>query len=158
MNPRTLATLDQLEHANWFSNVGVRDTTTAMLGSWQEAIECCGSLQSENLRIEASDRYRERLIERSKERFHLWNQIVNEVKVSSIPLVTRKIEGVERASGWPKVVKDIVQWDVLGACMEAEYADVYPPGFYASLSYWYVKGHFPCGWRGKFPAGSLIIY
>ena len=42
--------------------------------------------------------------------------------------------------------------------MEAEFADVYPPGFYASQAYWYVKGHFPCGWQGEFPNGTLIIY
>jgi len=53
----------------------------------------------------------------------------------------------------------MVQWEILGVCMEAEYADVYPPGFYASQAYWYVKGHFPCGWEGgEFPKGKLIIY
>ena len=51
-----------------------------------------------------------------------------------------------------------VQWDILHVCMEAEYADVYPPGFYASQAYWYVKGHFPCGWQGEFPNGKLIVY
>jgi hypothetical protein len=56
------------------------------------------------------------------------------------------------------VFENMVQWDILHVCMEAEYADVYPPGFYASQAYWYVKGHYPCGWQGEFPKGKLIIY
>jgi hypothetical protein len=35
---------------------------------------------------------------------------------------------------------------------------VYPPGFFASNAYWYIKGHFPCGWEGEFPKGTLVIY
>jgi hypothetical protein len=58
----------------------------------------------------------------------------------------------------PKVFLDTVDWDILNLCMEAEYADVYPPGFYASQAYWYLKGHFPCGWQGAFPKGKLVIY
>jgi len=51
-----------------------------------------------------------------------------------------------------------VQWDILHVCMEAECADVFPAAYYASQAYWYVKGHFPCGWEGEFPKGKLIIY
>ena len=160
MHPRTVATLDELEKATWFSQVGVKDTTVAIvLSSWQEAVEHCGSAEWENLCIEASNQYRERLVERSKERFEKWNDIAAELKTHTIPLVRRKIEAVVREHNLPKVFESMVQWDILGACIEAEYADVYPPGFYASHAYWYVKGHFPCGWRGgEFPKGTLVIY
>jgi hypothetical protein len=52
-----------------------------------------------------------------------------------------------------------VRWDIIHLCMEAEYADLYPPGFFAAKGYWYVAGHFPCGWHRNFPKeGKLIIY
>ena len=51
-----------------------------------------------------------------------------------------------------------MQWDILGACIEMEYADLCPPGFYTNLASWYVKEHFPCGWQGVFPQGMLIVY
>lgn len=61
--------------------------------------------------------------------------------------------------GLPKIFLDMVDWDILHLCMEAEYAEVYPPGFYASQAYWYMQGHFPCGWQGPFPkGGKLVIY
>jgi hypothetical protein len=160
VHPRTVRVIDDLEKAAWFSCVGVKDTSVALvLSSWEEAIEHCSSLAWENLCLEASNQYRERLVERSKERFQRWNEIVANLKPMTIPFVRRKIELVVREHSLPKVFEDQVQWDVLGVCMEAEYADVYPPGFYASHAYWYVKGHFPCGWEGKFPKeGKLIIY
>ena len=159
MHPRTIATIEQLENAVWFANVGVIDTTAAIvLSSWQEATEHCSSIEWENLCLEAANQYRLRLLERSKERFKQWNEVVERLKPKTEALVRRKIEGVVRANSLPQVFEDTVRWDILHVCMEAEYADVYQPGYYASQAYWYVKGHFPCGWEGEFPDGRLIIY
>jgi len=50
MHPRTAATLEELDKANWFCCVGMRDTTAAIvLSSWKEAIAHCGSVEWENL-------------------------------------------------------------------------------------------------------------
>ncbi|MBS0261988.1 MAG: hypothetical protein JSS02_08520 [Planctomycetes bacterium] len=159
MKPQTLATIEQLEKVEWFTKVGVKDAQKAIvLSSWDEAIEHCSSIEWENLCLEACNQYRERLLERSKERLSQWNEIVDMVKATTIPLVQRKIETVVQQNNLPKVFENMVQWDMLGVCMESEFADVYPPGFYASQAYWYVKGHFPCGWQGEFPNGTLIVY
>jgi len=186
MHPRTTATLEKLENADWFRCVGVKDTEKAIVvASWQEAIEHCSSVEWENLLLEASNQYCERLLERSRERYNQWNDVVAQLKLVTVPFVARKIEAVVREHNLPKrltknrhgrlgnlgkkpsrisflsaskVFEDTVQWDILGVCMEAEYADVFPPAFYASQAYWYVKGHFPCGWQGDFPDGTLIVY
>jgi hypothetical protein len=159
MHPRTVATLQQLERADWFSRVGVKDTEAAIvLSSWQDAIQHCSALEWGNLSIEAANQYRERLLERSIERYRQWNTIADEVVKTTVPFVKSRIEAVVQEHNLPKVFEDMVQWDTLHVCMEAEYADVYQPGYYASQAYWYVKGHFPCGWEGEFPKGKLIIY
>lgn len=159
MHPRTLETLAELEKTTWFSAVGVVDTDAAIvLSSWPEAMQHCSSSQWENLLLEASNQYCQRLVERSKERFARWNEIIAEIKPVTMPLVRERIREVRSTHRLPQVFEDTVQWDVLHLCMEAEYADVYPPGFYASQAYWYAKGHFPCGWHGQFPEGMLIVY
>jgi hypothetical protein len=159
MHTRTIATLSQLETANWFTNVGVPDSKSAtVLSSWQDAVDHCGSPEWLDLCLEASNQYCERLVERSARRFADWNNVAAEVKGATIPLVRQKIETVVRAHNLPKTFEDCVQWDIMHVCMEAEYADVFPPGFFASQAFWYVKGHFPCGWDGDFPKGRLIIY
>jgi hypothetical protein len=159
VHPRTLADLDDLEKGEWFHAVGAKDTDTAIvLSSWGEAIEHCGSVGWENLLLEAANQYRERLRERSRERLAKWNQVVDEIKPVTEALVRRKVRAVCSKHELPKVFEDTVRWDILHLCMEAEYAAVYPPGFYAGQAYWYVKGHFPCGWQGEFPQGKRIVY
>jgi hypothetical protein len=148
-----------LREADWFSRVGVRDTFAAVvLASWEDAMELRGSIEWGNLRLEMVNDYHEQLDKRSREKRLKWNQIVDELKETLIPFVAGKVEHVARDYRLPKGFEHSVQWDILHFCMEMEYADVYPPGFYANLASWYGKGHFPCGWQGVFPAGMLIIY
>jgi len=159
MHPNTIATLDELRQAHWFNKVGLVDTAAAkVLSSWEEAVAFCGSPEWEDLCLEAANQYRERLLERSPQRFARWNDIVDEVKPYAQALVREKTRHVVETCRLPKVFLDTVDWDIVHLLMECEYADVYPPGFYASQAYWYVKGHFPCGWEGSFPEGRLIIY
>ena len=163
MHPRTKAALEQLETANWFSQVGTmygvsQPEKIIMLSSWQEAVEQCSTIEWENLCLEAQNQYRMRLLEKNKDRYRQWNDVVEMLKPTTIPFVQRTIEATVKQHDLPKVFEVTVQWDILGVCMESEFADVYPPGFFASNAYWYMKGHFPCGWQGEFPKGTLIIY
>ena len=160
MHPRTVATLDRLRREDWFHNVGVRDTEVAdVLSSWVEAIESCAAPEWENLCLEAANQYRERLLERDRRALLTWNDTANSVRPVAQALVREKTRAVIEANQLPKVFLDTVDWDIVHLLMEAEYADIYPPGFYASQAYWYTKGHFPCGWRGLFPKGGrLVIY
>ncbi len=160
MHPRTIATLKRLEEAQWFSRVGVRDTQVAIvLSSWNEAVERCGSVEWEDLCLEAVNQYRERLFARSRERYSTWNDVAAHIRQPALDLVDRKIETVVRENHLPEVFRQSVAYDILGVCMEAEFADVCPPAFFAAQAYWYAHGHFPCGWDGGFPPeGKLVIY
>jgi hypothetical protein len=159
MHDRTKKTFEELEKAQWFQKVGQKDTQVAIvLSSWEEAIKSCASSAWQNLLLEAANQYTEKLASISRERFRQWNVIVREMKAVTTPLVDRKIAQVVKENQLPKVFKDTVEWDILHLAMEAEYADVYEPGFFASQAYWYVQGHFPCGWEGAFPEGKLVIY
>lgn len=159
MHPRTIATLGKLEKADWFSRVGVSDTTNAIvLSSWKAAVKHCSANAWRNLCLEAANQYRERLREKDREALRRWNSVVDLVKPASVALVQFKIEGVVKEYDLPRAFENAVSWDILHLCMESEFADIYPPGFYASQAYWYIQGHFPCGWKGKFPEGMLIIY
>ena len=159
MHPRTQATLAELRRVEWFRCVGIRDTDAVdVLSSWYAAIECCTSADWEELCMEATNQYRERLTERSMKQFQQWNNIVIQIKPVVQALVLEKTKNVVEENDLPKAFVDTVDWDILHLCMESEYADVYPPGFFASQAYWYMKGHFPCGWQGEFPNGNLIVY
>lgn len=161
MHPRTAAALEELEKANWFSRVGTDDTDgqAIVLASWQNAVAFCASNDTKNLWLEAANQYHIRILERSKERYRQWNHVANEMRPIVNELVGRKTEAVVRENLLPKVFTDHVRWEMIHLCIEAEFADVYPAGFFASHAFWYVAGHFPCGWHGNFPEeGKLIVY
>jgi len=159
LKDQTIATLKRLEGIDWFYAVGQKDTEQAIvLTSWDEAVTSCACNEWEDLLLEATNRYCQKLASLSGDRFGHWNELVREAKKITEPLVASKIEKTVKNNNLPKIIVDTVNWDILHLLMEAEFADVYPPGFYASQGYWYVHGHFPCGWKGEFPEGILIIY
>src|ERR1700752_3699285 len=151
MKSVTTNTLEKLEKIEWFGSVGVHDVQTPnILSSWTEAIDSCSSMEWQDLLIEAANEYRKQILKVSKERFTQWNEVIREVKKYTMPMVSKKIEKVVKENSLPKIFEDTVNWDIMHLAMEAEYSDVYKPGFFASQSYWYAKGHFPCGWIGEF--------
>src|SRR5579884_2192489 len=109
MHPRTLATVGELENADWFARVGARDTSAAIiLSSWEDAIAHCGSVEWQSLCLEAVNQYCERLVERSIARFNMWNEIAVEVKRTTEPLVCCKIATVVREHSLPDVFEHMV--------------------------------------------------
>src|SRR2546423_1333452 len=129
MRYETSETIRQLEGADWFSRVGQHDSELAIfLASWEEAVQECSSEEWKNLKLQLANRFRERLLARSRERFSEWNDIVDEMKVLTIPLVRQKVSRVIDTHSLPKAFQDAVEWDILHLFMEAEYVDVCPPG------------------------------
>jgi hypothetical protein len=160
MQPSTIAILEALEAADWFSRVGVKDTENAIvLSSWSEAIEHRQFYEWECLYNEAMNQIRALVIRHSMERFRRWNEVVYEVKKLTGPLVERKIAAFAREHNLPEIFEAYVGGDISSVGVESEYADICPPGFFTANAQWYIKGHFPCGWKGEFPPkGTPEIY
>ncbi len=159
MKPETLAAFDRLERADWFSALGQpREGPFVIVSSWEEALEQCGSDQWQDLILEAANRYSEAVARKDAERFRLWNMVAVEVRSVALPLVERTLRSVGAVNGLPKALEDAVRWDMIHFGLECEFSDVFPPGFFASQAYWYLNGRFPCGWRGDFPEGKLVLY
>jgi hypothetical protein len=118
----------------------------------------CASAVWQDLLVEAASRYSEAVARRSPDAFASWNAIVDELRPRVVDLVRKKTAEVISRNGLPPAFPQTVQWDTLQLLLESEYADVYPPGFFASQAFWYADGHFPCGWRGEFPEGQLVVY
>src|ERR1700730_16839091 len=73
MHSRTIAILDRLEKASWFSRVGIDEGSSAVVVKcWPEAIEHCDSSAWEDLQGEALNQYREFIARHSMERLRLW--------------------------------------------------------------------------------------
>ncbi|MFS4439331.1 hypothetical protein ACMA5I_14055 [Paracoccaceae bacterium GXU_MW_L88] len=158
-NPRTIATLDRLYEADWFSNVGVQDLGDAVvLSSWDQAMEKLADDHWEEIGLEAINNFRSSVLSRDKEKFKEWNEIVSTVKPYAESISNEKCAPIAKKFGLTDLFISSVKWDILNLCMECEYGDISPPAFYHYLSYYYLKGHFPCGMIGGGRDGRLIVY
>lgn len=155
----TSETIRHLKHVNWFVNCGVKDVQTPIvLESWEEAIKECSSIKWENLCIETANNFALKVLKKDRERYKEWNNVVELIRPYADEIINEKVLPVQKENNLSEIFITRTNWDVIHLLIEAEYSDVCDPGFYTSNAYWYVKGHFPCGWRGDLKTGKLIIY
>ena len=128
MNPRTLATFDELYEVDWFSNVGVADVEdTVVLSSWKEAAASCASDRWNRVLEETANRLRVNILKVSKAEYRKWNDLVDMIKPLSNALVYEKINKIVERDRIPKEVIDVVMWDILHLGMECEYSNIVQP-------------------------------
>lgn len=161
----TIATLTELWNADWFGEVGKPlelepdvKGRIHLCKTWEEATKYCSEISWENVQIEASNSLRRKVISVSTERFKAWNEVARRVIPVARKLVTEKTFSLTESNHLPEEFEQRVRWDIIHLLLEAEYSDIVPPSFFAAQSYWYVIGRFPCGWKGNFPNGKLIIF
>jgi hypothetical protein len=148
-----------VEQIELFQYVGRHEPSTPIAASsWSEAMFYCSSDEWQDVIIEATNLYRIKLLNISKERYNGWNIIVKDVLPRVEELVTRKTKKVIEENNLPKIFIDTVIWDILHLAIGLEYADMQEFSFFVNNGYWYLNGHFPCGWQGDFPEGKLIVY
>lgn len=101
------------------------------------------------------------------DRVHAWNKLGDLVGKKVEPLVHDKIKPILLAHKKLATAKGSfagitfsgrVTLDIEMACLEQEYSHLVEPGFHQIVAEWYVRGHFPCGWEGRFPKGKLVIF
>jgi hypothetical protein len=162
MQQRTRELLDDLDSADWFSTVGRPfpepiPNEVIFVSSWAEAVECCGSISWENYTLDQRNILTSHLHDHARDRYRCWNQTADEVKAVLIPMLERKIGPVVKVHDLPEIVGHFVRWDVLGACMESEFADIFPTAFFTDLMGWYKRGRFPCGWGELDRSGKIRL-
>jgi hypothetical protein len=74
------------------------------------------------------------------------------------PLVATQIEPFCQEHHLERAVVHTVQWDILGALMEHTYRDTgHDSSYFLELLAVYEAGHYPAGWRGRWPQGTLVV-
>lgn len=149
----------------WFHNCGsplIADLSmpTRELPSWQTAIEAAETIEWENTVLEAQNQLTLWLHRNARNHYQRWNDLVQQHTADLItPLIDECIRPIQEQLSLPKVVISSVQWDILGALMENCYLFLgHPAVFFLELLTIYEAGHFPCGWDGEWPRGTLLVY
>jgi len=159
LSPATQATLEQLEGAEWFTQVGqpIEGDDVRVVDSWEEAIRLATSPEWIERKLAVMNDLRISLMQADPKHIDHYEDVLEEIELSAIdvahwhcqPLID---EGVDE-----NLLEAAIQ-DMRGVLIEAEFANVVPPGFHAGLSYWYANGRFPCGYQNSASKPHVLIY
>jgi hypothetical protein len=129
------------------------------LASWKEALAPKRAAAFENVKLEARGDLTAELSKHHKARKAGWNELTREIRQRVITMFEAQCTEFAAKHSLGDKLWSSTRWDILGACMECEYADIVPAKFYGNLAQVYLAGHFPCGWSGGlYPDGQLEIY
>lgn len=151
MRDETGILLEAMQSWPWFEHVGepIDNPGVMAVGSWADAVDPERSFIWECVTLQVSNRFSYDLRKRNWHRAQMWNPLVDEFKRILKPLFERIGALGARLSLPEGAFYHQVQWDIVGICLETEYADIYSPLFNVPILVpWYQAGHFPCGWDG----------
>ncbi|HEX3047587.1 MAG TPA: hypothetical protein VHY08_22740 [Bacillota bacterium] len=147
---------------DWFSNCGKEMNDIGInyeqVKAWEMAVKKCKSTVWENIQIEAGNILTIALHDNWRDKYRMWNEITDQAKELLNAGVTPVITEFVNCHQLDIAVLHSIQWDILSAMMEHTYSPYVKPGFYTELLKVYEAGHFPCGWKRKWPGGTLLIY
>lgn len=154
--------VERIDKIDWFSNCGKQvsseDFEISSVSSWSKGKSYYSTVKWENIQLEARNNLTEYLCFDHREVYRLWNKITDEAKKYIQGPFDKKLEEYRNSFGLDKGFVNTVKWDILAAIMEYVYLEYKIPVFYLNLLKIYEKGHFPCGWDGKWPEGKLRVY
>ena len=152
--------LAELERIPWFENIGKDVSPTAhveQIHEWQEwpgpedsSLDEAGVWQ-QSLHDEIYSSARDK----STQLAELWNRIHTIVFRDAAP----KVPYDPDQDAWH--APSVAVWDaawaagLIGLCI---YLNRTIPTELQQQWAWFVQGHWPCGWRGEFPNGKLMIF
>jgi len=156
----TLQFIEKIFASKWFSSIGrpVRtEINVYVVKSWSEAFEYAKDPDQVFLYVRGD--YTVSLQKRAPKRDRQWNDLVILIKKIIEPAIESKLKELDSISEDHKIVlRDAARWTILNACLEVEFSDVMPIGFFLPFAHWYSEGRFPCGWKGDYPDGMAAIY
>jgi hypothetical protein len=155
----------RLRAIDWFSHCGDPlslhlSMPVVQVSRWAEAEASCTDGVWENVELEAQNQLTLWLHQHDRLSYQRWNELVGGFKSAVVkPLTEESWEPYQRQHGLDVAVVHSVQWDALGALMENAYlGSGHRCFFFLELLWVYEAGHFPCGWRGEWPRGTLVVY
>ncbi|NJK44559.1 MAG: hypothetical protein HC933_09980 [Pleurocapsa sp. SU_196_0] len=125
--------------------------------SWDSAIKEVMDRNWRNIKLEALNQTSSFLDAKFRKEYQSWNNVVDEIDIVVDQIFTQNPIHLDATLPMENL-KKIVRSDITRVLIESAWSDYLEPKFFAAIGFVYVKGHFPCGWRGVFPDGKLFVY
>jgi hypothetical protein len=112
-----------------------------------------------NAMLEANNELSSWLHDNAHDDYQSWNGRVDRLKAGLLAELEPLWRKRQKDLGLDPDLVSTLQWIVLGAAMELEYLPFgHPARFFLNLLPVLEAGHLPCGWKGRWPRGELVLY
>lgn len=154
---------EKFMNCNWFEKCGSREAVYENLDYiWGKNIadvdKNINSIKWENVCIEEDNEVREDLQINYPELRLLRNEQIEIINKKYMPGIMEKIKQAVVEKSLPEgVIKD-VQYNVLMIFVCEFYSEQHHSEFFERLLEIYLSGHLPCGYKGRYRKGSILIY
>jgi len=124
---------------------------------WYRARESFSDPNWEDTTLQARNALTMHLAARNQTAFQEWNALTRKARDRIVREIMPTVEEFQNQHHLPEVFSQCTRWDILGAVMEETYKSLHPPRFFETLLRIYERGRFPCGWKGEWPNGKLLV-
>src|SRR5262249_29899980 len=126
------------------------------LGSWTEALDCLAACAESREDVAPVNRLRYQARERCPDLYRGWGAVAEAVRPRINALVSAKTGALGFRPFELKLMRDVLGWDLMHACMEEEFAESCDISYHRERVGLLLAGHCPCGWSGEFPEGRHV--
>ncbi|MCT4583982.1 MAG: hypothetical protein N4A54_03570 [Peptostreptococcaceae bacterium] len=155
--------IQKLKEIPWFENCQQSDAISkfdiSYCNSVNSTIKHCSSIRWENLLLDKSEDISCHIIVNGIKTKYKWNDVVKTISKYILPKILNYVENkwIDKYEKNEKIRIEFnsVLMNFLLAHIFSKYKE---EPFHDELLKIYEQGYFPCGWKGTYPEGKIIIF
>lgn len=153
----------RLNNIKWFENCNRKNATSKYEISYAKDINSvvkhCSSIRWQNITLEKSQDVHSYLIVKRVNTLYTWNETVLEIKKDILPQILQKAENKwNEKYDREQEITNILRWNISNILILSAFRKYKNEPFHEELLNIYEQGYFPCGWKGTYPEGKIIIF
>lgn len=155
--------VNELEEVEWFINCGKIksvDYDVSYAKGLSSLIKHIGSTRWENVKLEETNKLRLAAMKVGEQNFsEAWKRLMLDIQNDIMPQIEEKISNeLKDAQMFDQKILISVKTNIRFIILAYTYQEYIEPKFAKCLLDVYKAGCIPCGWKGVYPQGKMIIF
>lgn len=153
----------RLNNINWFENCNNKNAISEYDISYAKdinsVIKHCSSIRWANLTLEKREDVRSYLVVKRVSTSYTWNEVVLYIKSDILPSILERVKEKwnEKYEESEKIINKISS-NIVNIIALSAFSEYKTDPFHEELLKIYEQGYFPCGWKGTYPHGKMVIW